>query len=151
MLTRREMLAGTTAFAALAALPARAQTSVNHKVQMLNKGKKGAMVYEPDFVAASPGDTVTFFPTDKSHNAESIKGMLPENALPFKGKLNEEITITIEKEGVYGVKCVPHYGMGMVMLIAVGTPSNLDEARAVKHPPKAKKRFDELLSEVPAA
>lgn len=151
MFTRREMLAGTTAFAVLVALPARAQTGVNHKVQMLNKGKKGAMVYEPDFVAASPGDTIIFIPTDKSHNAESIKGMLPENALPFKGKLNEQITITIEKEGVYGVKCVPHYGMGMVMLIAVGTPSNLDEAGAVKHPPKAKKRFDELLSEVPAA
>ena len=38
MFTRREMLAGTTAFAVLAALPARAQTGVNHKVQMLNKG-----------------------------------------------------------------------------------------------------------------
>ena len=34
------------------------------------------MVYEPDFVAASPGDTITFIPTDKSHNAESINGML---------------------------------------------------------------------------
>jgi|GEM_PF-3167354 hypothetical protein len=36
MFTIREMLAGTTAFTALAALPARAQTGVNHEVQMLN-------------------------------------------------------------------------------------------------------------------
>jgi pseudoazurin len=109
---------------------------------MLNKGKKGPMVYEPDFVRAAPGDTVTFVPTDKSHNAVSIKEMLPEGAQAFAGKLNEEITITIEKEGVYGVKCAPHYGMGMV---------NLEDARAAKHPPKAKKLFDELLNAVPAA
>ncbi len=151
MFTRREILSGATAIAALSTLPARAQTGVNHEIQMLNKGTKGAMVYQPDFVTASPGDTITFIPTDKSHNAESIKGMLPEGAVPFKGKLNEQITITIENEGVYGVKCTPHYGMGMVMLIAVGTPSNLDEAKSVKHPPKAKKLFDELLAAVPAA
>ncbi|EKF39881.1 MULTISPECIES: pseudoazurin [Hyphomicrobiales] len=151
MFTRREMLAGSTALTVVSVLPARAQTGTNHEVQMLNKGTKGVMVYEPDFVTAAIGDTVTFIPTDKSHNAESIKGMLPEGAEPFKGKLNEEITITIEKEGVYGVKCTPHYGMGMVMLIAVGAPGNMEEARAVKHPPKAKKLFDELLDAVPAA
>jgi pseudoazurin len=77
--------------------------------------------------------------------------MLPEGAQAFAGKLNEEITITIEKEGVYGVKCAPHYGMGMVMLISVGAPVNLEDARAAKHPPKAKKLFDELLNAVPAA
>lgn len=142
MFTRREMLAGATALTVVSVSPARAQTGTNHEVQMLNKGTKGVMVYEPDFVTAAIGDTVTFIPTDKSHNAESIKGMLPEGAEPFKGKLNEEITITIEKEGVYGVKCTPHYGMGMVMLVAVGAPGNMDEARAVKHPPKAK-LFDE--------
>ncbi|WP_223479558.1 pseudoazurin [Oricola indica] len=107
------------------------------------------MVYEPDFVAASPGDTITFIPTDKSHNAESINGMLPENALPIKGKLNEQSTITIEKEGVYCVKCVPHYGIGTVMLIAVGAPSNLDEARTVEHPPKQKSCSTSCLLKFP--
>jgi plastocyanin len=29
-----------------------------HVVQMLNKGEKGAMVFQPDFVKAAPGDTV---------------------------------------------------------------------------------------------
>lgn len=151
MLTRREILAGATALTVVSGLSARAQSGTNHKVQMLNKGKKGPMVYEPDFVRAVPGDTVTFVPTDKSHNAVSIKEMLPEGAQAFAGKLNEEITITIEKEGVYGVKCTPHYGMGMVMLISVGAPVNLGGARAAKHPPKAKKLFDELLDAVPAA
>lgn len=150
MFTRREVMIGTVGIVALAALPARA-SGTDHQVMMLNKGKKGAMVYEPDFIVAAPGDTVTFVPTDKSHNAESIKGMIPDDATAFKGKLNEQITVTVEKEGVYGVKCLPHYGMGMVALIVVGKPLNLEQARAVKQTGKAKKVFEELLAQVPAA
>lgn len=150
MFTRREVLIGTAATIALAALPARA-AATDHQVMMLNKGKKGAMVYEPDFIVAAPGDTVTFIPTDKSHNAESIKGMIPDEATAFKGKLNEQITVTLEKEGVYGVKCLPHYAMGMVALIVVGKPVNLEQAKAVKQTGKAKKVFEELLAQVPAS
>ncbi|MCW5711732.1 pseudoazurin [Shinella sumterensis] len=149
MFTRREVMLGAAGTIALVALPARAATT-DHQVMMLNKGKKGAMVYEPDFIVAAPGDTVTFVPTDKSHNAESIKGMIPDDATAFKGKMNEQITVTLEKEGVYGVKCLPHYGMGMVALIVVGKPVNLDQAKAVKQTGKAKKVFEELLAQVPA-
>ncbi|MBL8577258.1 MAG: pseudoazurin [Mesorhizobium sp.] len=150
MFTRREVLVGAAGMIAVAALPARA-AATDHQVMMLNKGKKGAMVYEPDFIVAEPGDTVTFVPTDKSHNAESIKGMIPDGATAFKGKLNEQITVTLEKEGVYGVKCLPHYGMGMVALIVVGKPVNLEQAKAVKQTGKAKKVFEELLAQVPAS
>ena len=121
------------------------------EVKMLNKGEKGAMVFEPDFIRAAPGDTVRFVPTDKGHNAETIKGMLPEGAEPFKSKFNEEITVTFDKEGVYGVKCAPHYGMGMVALIEVGTPVNLEEAKAVKQSGKAKTAFAELFGQVVAS
>jgi pseudoazurin len=123
--------------------------AADHQVQMLNKGEKGTMVFQPDFIIAAPGDTVTFVPTDKSHDAESIKGMIPEGATPFKGKMNEQITVTLDKEGVYGVKCTPHYGMGMVALIVAGKPVNLEEAKAVKHTGKAKKAFAELFEQVP--
>ncbi|RWB36078.1 MAG: pseudoazurin [Mesorhizobium sp.] len=121
-----------------------------HVVQMLNKGENGAMVFQPAFVQAAPGDTVKFVPTDKTHDAQSIKGMVPDGAEPFKGKMNEEVTVTLTQEGVYGVKCAPHYGMGMVALIAVGKPVNLDTATAVKHSGKAKKVFADLLSHVSA-
>ncbi|MBB6013804.1 pseudoazurin [Aquamicrobium lusatiense] len=124
--------------------------AADHQVQMLNKGDKGAMVFQPDFIAAAPGDTVTFLPTDKSHDAESVNGMLPEGATPFKGKVNEQITVTFDKEGVYGIKCTPHYGMGMVALIVVGNAVNLEEAKTVKHPGKAKKVFAELLEQAAA-
>jgi pseudoazurin len=121
--------------------------AAEHEVQMLNKGEKGAMVFEPDFVRAEPGDTIRFVVADKGHNAESIKGMLPEGADAFKGKINKEVTITVTEDGLYGIKCAPHYGMGMVALIAVGDPVNTEEAVAVKHPGKAKKVFAELLGQ----
>lgn len=124
--------------------------AADHQVKMLNKGEKGTMVFEPDFIVAAPGDTVTFVPVDKSHDAMSIDGMLPEGATPFKGKMNEQITVALEVEGVYGIKCAPHYGMGMVALVVVGEPVNLEEAKTAKHPGKAKKVFDELLGQVQA-
>lgn len=123
--------------------------AAEHEVQMLNKGEKGAMVFEPDFIQAAPGDTIRFIPTDKTHNAESIPTMLPEGAEPFKGKVNEDITITITQEGVYGIKCQPHYAMGMVALVVVGNPVNLEEAKAVKHPGVARKRFEAAFAQIP--
>jgi pseudoazurin len=136
---------------AAALLAGSAAEAADHQVQMLNKGEKGAMVFQPDMVLAAPGDTVTFVPTDKLHAAESIKGMIPEGAAPFKGKMNEQTVITVDKEGVYGVKCPPHYGMGMVALISVGKPVNLDQAKALKQTGKAKKTFEALLAQIPAA
>ena len=125
--------------------------AAEHQVMMLNKGDKGAMVFQPAFVGAAPGDVVRFVPTDKSHNAETIKGMLPEGATEFKGKMNEEVTVTLDKEGVYGVKCAPHYGMGMVALIVVGQPVNLDAAKGVKQTGKAKAVFAELFGQAVAS
>ena len=121
------------------------------EVKMLNKGEKGSMVFEPDLIVAAPGDTIRFVPTDKGHNVETIKGMFPEGADAFKSKFNQEFTVTLDKEGVYGVKCTPHYAMGMVALIRVGEPGNLEEAQAVKQSGKAKAAFAELFGHVLAA
>lgn len=132
-----------TAFAAT--ILAGAAYAADHQVQLLNKGEHGVMVFQPNYVEAAPGDTVTFVPTDKGHDAASIDGMIPDGAQPFKGEISKPITVTVDKEGVYGVKCVPHYGMGMVALIVVGKPVNLEQAKAAKQPGKAKKVMAELL------
>ncbi len=50
------------------------------EVKMLNKGAEGPMVFEPALLKIAPGDVVKFLPTNKGHNAETIKGMLPEGA-----------------------------------------------------------------------
>ena len=120
----------------------------NFDVQMLNKGAKGAMVFEPAFVRAAVGDTVTFVSPDKGHNAESIEGMLPEGVEPFKSEMSKDFTLTLTAEGVYGIKCTPHYAMGMVALIQVGAPVNLDAVADVVQKGKAKTRFEPLFAQV---
>lgn len=122
--------------------------ATDFKVEMLNKGEVGAMVFEPAYIAAQPGDTVTFLPTTKGHNAQSIKGMLPEGVEKFKSKTSEEFTLTLDVEGLYGIKCTPHYTMGMVMLIQVGKPVNLETFMAVKLKKKVKKRFTPLFEQI---
>lgn len=141
MLTKLMM----TAAVALTATMAQAETI---EVQMLNKGEAGAMVFEPAFVKAQPGDVVRFLPTDKGHNVEEIDGMLPEGVEGFKSKFNAEFELTVEAEGVYGIKCTPHYAMGMVALIQVGEAVNLEEAEAVKQKGKAKTRMADLIAQV---
>ena len=123
------------------------------EIKMLNEGTKGRMVFEPDFVAADIGDTITFVPTDKGHNAETIRGMIPPGADPFKSKINAEFSVTLTEVGVYGVRCTPHYGLGMVALIVVGAPENVEEAKAVsvKAPAKARKVFVGLFAQVDRA
>ena len=138
---------GTVALLLLGSAAAAAEI----EVKMLNKGSDGVMVFEPSLVKIEPGDTVKFVSTDKGHNAETINGMLPEGAAPFVGKVNQDIAVSFDKPGVYGVKCLPHYGMGMVALVVVGTPANQDEAKAVSHPGRAKQVFATLFGKLDAA
>ena len=143
-------IAMLTAVAAVLALTGGARAA-EVEVKLLNKGADGVMVFEPAFVKIAPGDTVKFVSTDKGHNAESIKGMLPEGAAPFVGKNNEDIAVKFEQEGVYGIKCLPHYGMGMVAMIVVGNPGNVDQAKAVSQVGKAKQVFATLFGKLEAS
>lgn len=128
---------------AVAILPA---TAADFQVKMLNKGAKGMMVFEPDLVKVQPGDTVTFVATDAGHDAMSVPGMLPDGAQPFEGQIGKDLKVTFTQPGVYGVKCKPHYVMGMVGVVVVGDPApNLEAAKAAKNPGKAGKVFTELL------
>lgn len=131
---------------ALTALMATGALAETFEVQMLNVGSDGErMVFEPAFVQAAPGDTIKFIATDRGHNAEINGAMLPEGAEAFEGKINEEIEVTLDVEGVYGVICKPHYAMGMVMTIAVGEAEAPEDFLAGRVPPKAKERFEAQL------
>ncbi len=148
-MSMRLALAAATLGASLAALPLTASAK-EIVVHMKNSGAEGAMVFEPSFVKAAPGDVIHFEPTDAAHNAESIPSMLPAGATAFKGVMGKDVSVTVSKPGLYGVKCMPHYTMGMVALIQVGkvTPADLAAAKAVNLPPMAKKRMTPLLDKV---
>ena len=125
-------------------------TAAEVEVKMLNQGAEGLMVFEPALVKVAPGDTVKFVATDKGHNAETIKGMLPDGAATFLGKNGEDIAVKFDQAGIYGVKCAPHYGMGMVAMIVVGTPANEEQAKAVPQTGKAKQVFATLFEKLAA-
>lgn len=122
--------------------------AANFEVLMLNKGTDGkTMGFSPSFLQVEVGDTVTFIPIDKGHNSESILDMIPADAATWKGKTNEQFTITLTVKGLYGFKCYPHFNMGMVGLIQVGDDrSNLTELMNVRLPGKAQARMMELFA-----
>ncbi|HPG88080.1 MAG TPA: pseudoazurin [Hyphomicrobium sp.] len=131
------MIANTTANAA------------EHVIQMLNKNEAGqTMVFEPMFVKAEPGDTIKFVPTDKNHNSESVKEIWPEGVPPVKGAYSTVVEFKAEKDGLYLFKCLPHYGMGMIALVQVGKPTNLEQMTAFKAMGLSSRRLLEVLPKV---
>ena len=81
-------------------------------------------------IKVSKGDTIHFKATDVSHNSETIPGMIPTGADGWMGALNEDISITIDSEGVYVYQCNPHAMLAMVGVIQVGEAVNLDDVKA---------------------
>jgi pseudoazurin len=145
-MTKLTLLAGTFT---LCATLGTAAMAAEFTVKTLNSGADGMMVLEPALVKLAPGDSIRFAPTDKGYNAELIKGMAPEGAATFKTVVGKEEVVTFDKPGVYGIKCAPHYIMGMIGLVEVGDqPANLDAAKAVPRGKIATKRFEPLFAKV---
>lgn len=139
--TRLTLTAGVFALLNLPAFAA------DIEVHMLNKGTEGAMVFEPALIRAKPGDNIIFIPTDKGHNVESVKDMIPEGVEKFKSKINENFTLTVTQDGAYLVKCTPHYSMGMAALIIVGeNPSNLNAILTAKKPKPVQARLEKAIA-----
>ncbi|MGE3228659.1 MAG: pseudoazurin [Hyphomicrobium sp.] len=120
-----------------------------HVVKMMNANGKGKfMLFEPEFIKANVGDTVKFVPTNKGHNAETIPDLWPEGAAELKGELNQEVVLTIDKPGIYGIKCHPHYPMGMLAMVVAGDLTNKAQLDTYTPPGTAQKRYDALKEQV---
>ena len=73
--------------------------------------------------------------------------MLPDGAEPFRGEPDEDLTVTFAVPGIYGYKCAPHYSTyGMVGLVFVGDPVNLEAVKQVRQFGASKKRFAEIFA-----
>lgn len=142
----------TLAIAGFVSLTSFMAYAVNHDINMLNSGKDGSMVFEPAYVKAAVGDTITFLPTQKgAHNSASI--MVPEGAKTWKSAFDTKHEIKVEKEGVYLYVCDPHRSLGMVGVIQVGNATNLEAAKTMvaseeKKMGAGKGRFQKALDQV---
>ncbi len=72
----------------------------------------------------------------------------PEGIPEIKGDFSKEVVFKAEKEGLYVFKCLPHYSMGMVALVQVGKPVNLDAVKNFVVTGMAKKRLDAEVAQV---
>ncbi|WP_395444419.1 pseudoazurin [Caulobacter sp. UC70_42] len=137
---RTLIFAGAVAVVAHAGFASAAELTV----KMRNQGAEGPMVFEPSTARLKVGDTIRFIPTDPGHNAESIPELLPAGVAPVKGVMGKEVVLKLTKPGVYGVKCLPHWSMGMVFVAKVGD-AKLDPATSNKvlasAPPLTKRRL----------
>ena len=102
----------------------------NFDIKMVNADASGqVMVFDPPFIKANIGDTVTFLPTDMLHNSQSVPGLIPSSASSWNGVMNEKITIELNTEGVYVYQCTPHIALGMIGVIQVGEATNIDNIK----------------------
>ena len=77
------------------------------------------MVFEPALCALPWATPSRFVPVDKGHSPCRCQ-VWPKDVAEVKGKMNTEFVVTVDKEGIYGFKCTPHYAMGMVAMVQVG-------------------------------
>jgi len=114
-------------------------------VEMLNSKNGENLVFSEKFTKIAKGDTITFKAAKPGHNAEFIPGGFPQGADELHGQIGKDISYTFNIPGIYLVRCAPHYGMGMVAVVEVDAPTNIDQIKQVFLPGKVRTVVDEQL------
>ena len=102
-------------------------SSIEVSAQQVHIVNAEARIFNPDVIYIQPGDNVKFV-NMTSHDTVSVEGLIPEGAKHWKSGMGNNITLQFEIEGAYAYVCVPHIGFGMVGVIVVGEPVNIDAA-----------------------
>jgi pseudoazurin len=117
------------------------------EVKTLNRGPNGAFfVFIPEVMRIEPGDSIDFVAADKGHEVHSVPSMIPRGAQPFEGAMNQDVKVTFTVPGIYVIACRPHTPMGMVAVIVVGDPVNLDKIDPSTLTGKARSKLESLLA-----
>lgn len=152
MFDRRTAMLGAAGLAVLGATRVGAQGR-SHTVQMITRSSDSggmAMEFSPRLLRVASGDSVTFVPSHPGHNCLSTPGMIPAGAQAWRGQIGQPVTVTFTEPGYYGYHCLPHRSLGMVGLVIVdggGRDTNLQSARSIQHPGKAKAAWEEIWAE----
>ena len=121
-------------------------------IKMLDTSDSGPLAFEPGFVKVKAGDTIVFEPTQKGgHSAVSL--LVPPGAQPWSGAPDKETHVRLDTEGVYLYACAAHKMMGMVGVVLVGKPVNLEDAKRTAEEESSKfvlnrDRFEKELAQI---
>ena len=120
----------TTIAALLAIAVASPAAATIHEVEMRSTVTRGGevelMVFDPPFLRVEVGDTVRFVPADPGHSVQS--SFVPDGAIEWSSGLDETLEVVLHTEGVYLYRCDPHLVLGMVGVLQVGEPVNIEAA-----------------------
>ncbi len=118
------------------------------QVKELNRGPTGFFVFDPELVRVKPGDTVDFIASDRGHDVHSVNGMIPDGARPIDGKTNQDTKVTFNQPDIYVITCKIHTLMGMICVVVVGDPVNIEKIDPSALPAKAKAKILTLLNQI---
>ncbi len=135
-------LLGLATLLSLSVAPA---IAADTSIEMLNSKDGENLVFSQKFTKVAKGDTITFKAAKPGHNAEFVPGGFPQGADELHGQVGKDVSYTFNTPGLYLVRCAPHYGMGMVALVEVDAPTNLDQIKQLSLPGKVKTVVDEQI------
>ena len=108
-----------------------------------------AMSNQPSFDAPIPGQSLTMELGSRPWQNPSRFTNVDDTIDYYMERMSsEEFMVQLDVEGLYGIKCKPHYQMGMIALIQVGEVSadDIEKSSKVKQRGKAKDRFKLLFA-----
>jgi pseudoazurin len=138
----------TTSFAILATSTALSAQEII-EVDMLTSNDDGDRnIFSQELIQAEVGDTIRFLPTQKGHNAQSVRGAVPEGQEAFRGRINQEVEYEVTEAGLTAVVCLPHQAQGMVALVMVGNDvSNAEDVLDARIPGQGGDKIEALVEE----
>ena len=107
-----------------------------------------ARVYKPDMLYIALGDTVNFNNMTSHNNVTYVK---PEGSAGWgeHGKFpGGSLSVTPDKEGIYGYVCEPHIGFGMLGVVVVGKVTQEMKDAAMADAMKLEGPFRRLIGKI---
>lgn len=115
-------------------------------IRLHQDGATGRLRFEPDYLRLETGDRLRFAVGAGDALVGSIAGMLPAGVAVQRQKPGQSLIVVLDKDGVYGFACLPHYQDGVVALFLASKPANELAAKAVHHPPAAAQRIADFFA-----
>jgi iron complex outermembrane recepter protein len=124
--------------------PVQFAEAARHEVRM--NAARGE--FEPGYLKIQPGDTVKFLLRGKSKTVRAASMLVPDGAFNWNSIPGKSFSVKLRREGSYVYQSDKHAAKGMVGVIQVGKPLNLEQAKQSpgRWSPAARAKLSGLLA-----